>query len=231
MEWLTGLLGAGANLLGGFFNRSSAESIAQQNIQNQLAFAQHGVQWRVQDAQRAGINPLAALGISTPGFQNVAGDSSFGEGIGKAGQDISRAISAYQDKNSRMAELEQKLAEAKIANVNADTARMLASASDAARAHPPGTGPGVPLPQSDPRGPVIQLMQRAVDWRTGEVVDIPSDKAASPLQTLAATPTNAALAGYGAYRGLTGWDSGGINWLPLRRDAWRGVDSSQYAPF
>lgn len=231
MDFLSSLIGAGSSLLGGLFGRSSAQNIAQQNMQQQLNFAQHGVEWRVADAKAAGINPLAALGISTPGFQNAVGDNSFGEGIGKAGQDISRGVAALQDKQTRMSQLEEKLVEAKIANVNADTTRMLAAASDAARSNPPGNPPGVPLPVADPRGPVIQLMQRARDWRTGEIVDIPSEKAASPLQTLAAAPTNAALAAHGTLRGLSGWDSGGINFVPLRADAWRGVDTSQYAPF
>lgn len=232
--FFSSLIGAGSSLLGGLFGRSTSEEIAQQNIQQQLNFAQHGVQWRVNDARAAGINPLAALGISTPGFQNVVGDNSLGEGISKAGQDISRGVSALQDKATRMTDLEEKLVEAKIANVNADTTRMLASASAAARSNPPGNPPGVPLPVPDPRGPVINLMQRARDPRTGEIVWIPSEKAASPLQTLAAAPTNAALAGRGLSEGLLGLDGPQgpqFNFVPLRADAWRGVDMSQYAPF
>lgn len=38
----------------------------QQQEQLSKEFAQHGVQWRVDDAKRAGIHPLAALGFNSP---------------------------------------------------------------------------------------------------------------------------------------------------------------------
>jgi hypothetical protein len=37
----------------------------QKNYDMQKEFAKHGIQWKVQDAKRAGINPLAALGATT----------------------------------------------------------------------------------------------------------------------------------------------------------------------
>lgn len=215
MDFLGGLLSGAANLIGGMFNRSSAQSIAQQNIQAQELFAQQGLQWRAQDATRAqaetGINRLALLGAPTSSFSNIVGDSgAFGQGIANAGQDIGRAITAGNPQAKRVEELNAQLLEAKISNVNADTVRQQAEASAIARKFAsPGTMPSVaiPLPQSDPRGPVIQLMQRARDWRTGEIVDIPSEKAASPLQTLGALPLNAALAGKSLERALGGWEN------------------------
>lgn len=38
----------------------------------QEMFAQHGIQWRVEDARRAGINPLVALGAQTHMYQPSA---------------------------------------------------------------------------------------------------------------------------------------------------------------
>lgn len=204
---LSALIGGGTSLLGGIFNRSSAEEMQQRNLAMQMAFAQNRIQWTVDDAKKAGINPLAALGGATQTYSNLAGDSSLGDSIAAAGQNVSRAISAGTEKESKLDQLNAKLIEAKINNVNADTLEKTASASDRARAAQPGDPPpvyaNVPFPPEDPRGPVIQLMQRARDI-DGNIVLIPSEKAASPLQTLAATPTNAALAGRGTFSGLTG---------------------------
>lgn len=199
MEFLSSLIGAGASLLGGIFNRNSAEKTAEANRASQLQFAQQGVQWRAQDATAAekqtGINRLALLGVPTNSFSNVVGDSSLGDSISSAGQNLGRAVAAATSQPSRADQLNEKLLEAKIANVNADTVRMTAAASQIATAlGQPGTA-NVPFPTPDPRGPVIQLYQRARDYRTGDIIDIPSEKAASPLQTIAASPINAAMAG------------------------------------
>lgn len=102
------LIGAGASLLGGLLSSSNQQDINQQNIANQQAinaqniamqkeFAQNGIQWKVDDAKAAGLNPLAALGASTSSFSNVVGSTSqaspaFGAGVAAAGQDISRAL-------------------------------------------------------------------------------------------------------------------------------------------
>lgn len=50
----------GADLIGSEMNRKSRSN----DRKMQYDFAQHGVQWRVEDAKRAGIHPLAALGMS-----------------------------------------------------------------------------------------------------------------------------------------------------------------------
>lgn len=240
LPFLGSLISAGSGLLGGIFNRNSQEQINQQNIQNQQyinaqniafqqqenaeniaeqeKFAKSGIQWRVQDANAAGINPLAALGASTQSFTNViapqasslpAGKSTeaLGDAMGKAGQDIGRAVAAQAPQLLRQQELENKLLEAKIANISSDTIKNMSDSSQmATRLGQPGTPP--PLPTADPRGPVINLMQRARDPRTGEIVWIPSKDAASPLQTLGATPVNAALAGRGVSEGLLGLEGG-----------------------
>lgn len=98
-------IGAGASLLGSWFssksaeeNRESQERMAAQNIALQKEFAQSGVQWKVQDALKAGVHPLAALGAQTVGFSPVQvggfGDTSMGKGLAEAGQHIGRALSA-----------------------------------------------------------------------------------------------------------------------------------------
>lgn len=146
LSFLGSLLGAGSSLLGGLFGQKNqaninAQNIAEQdkinaeNIALQKEFAQNGIQWKVHDAQAAGINPLAALGASTSSFSNVVGataqsDNSFGKGVSAAGQDIGRALKdtmAAGDQHAlKMAqlqethgELENQLLASQIAKYNA----------------------------------------------------------------------------------------------------------------
>lgn len=199
MDFLGGLIGAGAKIFEGFMNRDSAKDAQQRAIDDANYRAQTQLTFRAQDATNAeaatGINRLALLGISPgsgPSFS--AGDTGMGSAVGEAGQNIGRAVASLADKKTRADELNEQLLEAKIANVNADTVRMTAIASKlATNLGQPGTGPGVPLPQEDPRGPVINMMQRA-RMPNGEIVEIFSEKAASPMQTMGMTPLNAAIA-------------------------------------
>lgn len=76
-----------------------------QNYNSQKEFLQNGIQWKVSDAQKAGIHPLYALGAQTTGFQPsfVASDYS---GYGQIGQNLSNAFQTYANKT--MTELQLK---------------------------------------------------------------------------------------------------------------------------
>lgn len=84
--------------------------IAQQNVDLQKQFAQNGIQWKVADAQAAGIHPLYALGASTSSFSPVSvGYQSPISGLGSAaadalqhaGTDISRSVDATRTSPQR----------------------------------------------------------------------------------------------------------------------------------
>lgn len=130
---LAELISAGSNVIGGLIGQKSAEKQQKQNIQLQKDFAQHGIQWKVEDAKAAGIHPLAALGAQTISYSpSSVGSSSLASGIAGAGQDISRAINstrsesgrldAYtktlQDLQLRRAGLENELLASQIAKIN-----------------------------------------------------------------------------------------------------------------
>lgn len=72
--------------------------IAERNLFWQQQFAQHGVRWRTEDALRAGIHPLVAMGASVPQFspsgETVFADSSRGDFARSTGQNLSRAFAA-----------------------------------------------------------------------------------------------------------------------------------------
>lgn len=107
------LIGAAANIAGGFINKGSQDEanrsnreIAIKNIKLQKRFAQEGVRWKVEDARQAGIHPLYALGAQTHSFSPVSAgavaDSSLGSGIAAAGQDLSRAVNATRTAPERI---------------------------------------------------------------------------------------------------------------------------------
>lgn len=90
---LGGLLSAAASIAGGLMQRQGQKD----NVKLQKEFAQSGIQWKVEDAKKAGIHPLYALGAQTNSF---APQSVGDMGISAAGQDIGRAITATSSQGS-----------------------------------------------------------------------------------------------------------------------------------
>lgn len=110
---LGSLIAAGASLAGGLLGKSSAdaaresqENMAAQNIALQREFAQNGIQWKVEDAKKAGIHPIYALGGSTSSFSPVSSsftaDTSMPNALAAAGQDIGRAVNATRTQSDRV---------------------------------------------------------------------------------------------------------------------------------
>lgn len=100
------------DLLGGEADRKAASDRLQeekrmfyQQMAMQREFAQKGIQWKVEDAKKAGIAPLAALGNQNASYSpqavNITGDYSKGRMFRDMGQNLSRAISATQTKRER----------------------------------------------------------------------------------------------------------------------------------
>lgn len=234
MDFLTGGLGslisAGASLFNASANRSAQAAANDQNVQQNFLYATHGVDWKAGDAVQAekdfGINRLVGMGVS-PSAQPAVAVGSTDNNVAQAGQDIGRAVAAMAPTKMRAAELENQLLEAKIRNTDADTVNTMADASKRATTlGQPATPPAMPRP--DPRGPVINLEQRARD-RDGNIVYIPSEKAASPLQTLAATPLNAAMAARNLWDNTVG--TFGQDAARIGGQAWRAVQDFNAAVY
>ncbi len=105
-------IGAASNLIGGLFGNKSQEDTNKRNVEQQVLdrayqkeFAQSGIQWRVKDAQAAGIHPLYSLGASIPTFspvsENQVAPQALSKGVQRAGQDISRAVAATSSETQR----------------------------------------------------------------------------------------------------------------------------------
>lgn len=98
------LISAGSKLLGGFLDREAQEDINKQQIAQaeanrkmQLDFATRGIEWKVNDALRAGVHPLFALGASTHSYSPVnvgLEKASLGPALAEMGQDVGRAVAS-----------------------------------------------------------------------------------------------------------------------------------------
>lgn len=97
---LGNLISAAASFIGGKRAAKSQQRANEINDLRQREFAQQGIQWRVKDAERAGIHPLYALGANTPTYSPAQTGTGDG-GIAGAGQDLGRAVSSmYGTKNA-----------------------------------------------------------------------------------------------------------------------------------
>lgn len=114
--FLAPLAGAAISTFGNLFGASkssdatreaNAMALADKERDRELQreFAQSGIQWRVADAIKAGIHPLAALGGSgatySPSAISISPDTSMGTALAASGQDISRAMNATRSQGQR----------------------------------------------------------------------------------------------------------------------------------
>lgn len=177
------LLSAGTKLLGGLLGKSSqdeanriAEANAANNIALQREWAQNAIQWKVADAQKAGIHPLYALGASTTSFSpvsvGVSGANPLASALGDMGQDVSRAASALRGPADRAAGVgavaaAQEVTANKLRLENMDLQNQILR-SKLATMNQPGTPPGVdfPVPENNKVEQRPPLMVFGKRWDT-----------------------------------------------------------------
>lgn len=121
---ISGGLNVIGNLAGSYLTGRSNDRATEANAAIQRELAQNGISWRVADAKKAGINPLAALGASIPSGSPVAVGQDFGDlGLGNLGQDISRAMTAKMTPEQReIHELNKQMLQAQIEGQRLDNA-------------------------------------------------------------------------------------------------------------
>lgn len=205
MDFLGGLLSGASNLINGFLNRNA---VNKQNELNAWMVGQNALYGPTIQADAAtaaekatGINRLTMLGVR-PMDLPAQSVGSLGDSVGQAGQDIGRAITAGNPALKRQQELESQLLEAKIANVNADTVRQHAEASNLVRKFAsPGTPPmvNVPLPTPSPfTRDTLPLFQDYRDDRGGRIKMLSHDASQSVMNAASmplAVPIGAGLIG------------------------------------
>jgi hypothetical protein len=115
---------AGAQILGGVMSDRSTSRQNAQNVAYQREFAQKGVQWKVEDAKRAGLHPLYALGANTTSFSPIpVTGSATGDAIARGASNIAKNMS-----QSKMKKLQTDLVEAQIQESRSRSIAALAQA-------------------------------------------------------------------------------------------------------
>ena len=116
---MSSLISAGGSLLGGLFGSKSSKKAAKKNAELQRQFAQNAIQWKVADAEKAGVHPLYALGAPTMSASpSYVGDNSLGAGLANASQDISRAVKANSPQSVRDRNYEEKVKAASVTKMD-----------------------------------------------------------------------------------------------------------------
>ena len=122
MGILSSVIGGASSIAGGLIsdhsNRKTAAASWSKNYAAQKEFAQNSIQWRVQDAKKAGINPYAVVGGQTVGYtpQDSSYSNSFGSAISQAGNRLADAMGQLNLANVK-ADVEGKKLDNKIKGV------------------------------------------------------------------------------------------------------------------
>lgn len=145
---LSGLISAGANLIGGILgkksadaDREAAQAANRQNVRLQKEFAQNSIQWKVEDAKKAGVHPLYAVGAPTSTYtpSSIGGSSGnpLGEGMAAAGQDIGRAMLAGSTQTTRNAAYEEQVRALTLTRMDLENSLLTANIAKARAQLPP----------------------------------------------------------------------------------------------
>lgn len=141
---LPALISAGAQFAGGLLGNASAKKAREREYRQQKEFAQSGIQWRVRDAEKAGIHPLYAIGAQTTSYQPQSvggGDYSF---LGEAGQNIGRAIDATRSNPAKAEALALTASQLQLEGLKLDNDFKRMQLVSASRLVNQGANPGLP---------------------------------------------------------------------------------------
>jgi hypothetical protein len=100
----------GIGAVGSLFGGSSGRGQATQNFLWQRRFAKNAVRWRAEDAKRAGLHPLWAMGASVPSFQpTVVGQSDTGSSWSDAFTQAGNALNHFAMAKQNIKESEARI--------------------------------------------------------------------------------------------------------------------------
>lgn len=107
-------LGGVGSIVGGLLNykqQKEANKIAQQQFAENLAFQKdqfyNAIQYRVADAIKAGVHPLAALGISAHGSASPTAHVQAATGLGSAVQNTAAIVNSFFENAIKSATLDE----------------------------------------------------------------------------------------------------------------------------
>lgn len=98
MDWgpvISGVANGALSGVSSYLNANAAKAASKKDYKRAKEFAQNSIQWRVQDANAAGVHPLFALGAPTMSYAGSSvGVDPVGAALGDMGANISRAALA-----------------------------------------------------------------------------------------------------------------------------------------
>lgn len=160
------------NIALGAWGQYEANNKADADRDMQVAFAKNAVQWKVADAQKAGVHPLYALGAPTMSFSptSIGGGS---EGLAQMGQGIDRAIGAGMPKEGQITAYQKTIQDLTATGMGLDNeykAAQIARLRNEMLAKPalPMVMPGNPGPTFQP-GP--QVPAQKVQDQYGDIIE------------------------------------------------------------
>lgn len=110
-------------------NRDAAKDTAQRDYERQKEFAQMGIRWKAEDAQKAGLHPLAALGSSgasyTPSAVSVGGYGDLG--LGAIADSVIEGQNTARAKNATATPMERQLQQLSLERAMLENERIRAS--------------------------------------------------------------------------------------------------------
>lgn len=95
------LISGGMGLLGGMLGNEYNRDLAEDNRNFQREVLNHQLQWRVNDAEKAGIHPVYALGAGTATTFPITLDDQMGPALREMGQGLGGAVSRMLDRQAR----------------------------------------------------------------------------------------------------------------------------------
>jgi hypothetical protein len=134
---LPAAIGAASSILGGARNRSAAYDQWKRDADLQREFAQHSLQWRMQDAKAAGIHPVIAAGSSYSASAPVSSHVP-DSGLAAAGQHVANALIQKKNMDLIDAQIEKTKAEARAIDTSlvARTAQPVPNTGDIPTTYP-----------------------------------------------------------------------------------------------
>lgn len=134
---LSALIGAA----GAVADRLLGKQDANKQYEQQKEFAQSGIQWRVKDAEKAGIHPLYALGAQTTSYSPVSvGGASFAD----VGQNIGRAIDSTRSNTAKADALATTASQIQLEGLQLDNEIKRAQLASAYALANQSSNPGLP---------------------------------------------------------------------------------------
>jgi len=162
IEALPAIASAAGNVASAIFGNSQADK----NIKLQKQFAQNAIQWKVADAEKAGVHPLYALGAQTHSFAPV-GVGDVGSSIAAAGQDLGRAVGAVTPEAGRLGAYTVKIQGLQLQRAALENELL---ASQIAKLNQPATPPAPPSADQrwliDGQGSATDLVKTSLMSRT-----------------------------------------------------------------